>query len=257
MATSETLNFYRLISLFVDVGTDVLRSLFIKYACPPSAVQSQPTVSPKHIVYNYLFAQQNIVLSLKKGKFPLNQKQIDLVFPPNTTETDIETWDITILYTILRNVCKVPMNELSEIDKLRMKRNALYGHCAQASVSDVDFQTHWADVSAVINNLAQFTNDPNVVKHIADAMNKVQTGPVDVAPAIEVFKIWYERDNEMERKIDTSIAMLKDESKLSEERHEELKTSIVSIETQMEKQEKETCGAALDITGNNIIIHRE
>ena len=244
MASSETTNFYRVVSLIVDAGAEVLRSLFLKYACPPS-VTSPAAVNPKHTIYNYLYAQQLTVLSLKN----VSKKQLDLIFPSSKTETDIETWDITLLYTILRNVCKIPTNEQTECDNLRMKRNDMYAHSRQANLTDSDFQTYWTDIRNIIINLAQFTNDPNAVQHVTSVMNIIKTGPVDIGSAIEVFKAWYERDNVIDMKLDATLMMLEDQSKVADDRDKDVKTSFKSIDTKLDQQVNTTAETLSGVRG--------
>ena len=71
MATKESENFYRLVALLVDIGTEVIRRLFLKYAVTPPTVTSvtQFLVQEKNTIARWV--RKNLAI-LSVDSFPCN-----------------------------------------------------------------------------------------------------------------------------------------------------------------------------------------
>ena len=92
MTTTESENFYRVVSLLIDAGTDVMRRLFSKYATSTGAPS----------VYNFLCNEQAQIFKLQKSKH-LKSHQVALLLGQNPgTGVDINTWDINLLCVLLK-----------------------------------------------------------------------------------------------------------------------------------------------------------
>ena len=93
MATTETENFYRVITLLIDAGTEAMRKLFTSYALSSGATT----------VYSYLCNEQAKIFNLQKSKH-LKGHQVSLLlgYGGSSSGIDINTWDITLLCVLLK-----------------------------------------------------------------------------------------------------------------------------------------------------------
>ena len=134
----------RLCQLIVTICTDVLRYVLDKYI-PPSNLQS--------------------ALNLHKGLLAgpgchLSKSQKAILFPRGPTPTVISSkdFDISLLYTLLRNIAGIPPHgngwgnnpttggtSLSAcIETIRIARNNLNGHNLTGKMCDSDFNDVWS-----------------------------------------------------------------------------------------------------------------
>ena len=92
MTTTESENFYRVISLLIDAGTEVLRKLFMSFALSSGATT----------LYNYLSSEQAKIFKLQKSKY-LKSHQVSLLLGHGSSSgIDINTWDINLLCVLLK-----------------------------------------------------------------------------------------------------------------------------------------------------------
>ena len=93
MATTDSENFYRVVSLLVDAGTEVLRKLFTKYALSSGATS----------IYQFMSNIQSQIFALQKKKY-LKRHQLSLLLGqnPGTGIIDFDTWDINLLCVLLK-----------------------------------------------------------------------------------------------------------------------------------------------------------
>ena len=92
MTTTDSENFYRVITLLIDAGTEVLRKLFTSYASSSGATT----------VYNYLCNEQAKIFKLQKSKH-LKGHQVSLLLGYGSSSgIDINTWDINLLCVLLK-----------------------------------------------------------------------------------------------------------------------------------------------------------
>ena len=94
----------------------------------------------------------------------LNSHQWDTLFPPNGAVPDSNTFDISLLFLLLTNICglsppllgwhtKPPPSDTSLEDNLtRVKcfRNVLYGHVTSTSIDTPTFSALWQEISVVL-----------------------------------------------------------------------------------------------------------
>ena len=139
-ATEEKTNFTRLVRLVIDGGTRVLRDFL--HSLYPSAVL--PTVLKKN---------ETIFQNLKsKGRIFVDQWE--KLFPPSGSPPDAETFDITLLHLLLREICylvepvtgwhNMPADTDSSreahIVRIKCFRNELC-HSISTAISNDEFQT--------------------------------------------------------------------------------------------------------------------
>ena len=151
MASSEEkTNGSKLSRLLIDGGTTVLRNVF-NYHHPPANLAAK------------LNANYSALNNLLRRRV-LNGHQWDKLFPPGGAMPDSNTFDITLLFLLLTNICglsppptgwhtKPPPSENSyEANLARVKyfRNVLYGHVTSTSVDTHSFSVLWLEISSVL-----------------------------------------------------------------------------------------------------------
>ena len=145
-STTETTNYSRLCRVLVDLGTSALRDCFDSICTPPT-------------LHTVLAANQPILQNLRSRRI-INATQWGKLFPAIPTSVSSKNFDITLLMTLLRNICGLapPMtgwdvlpaatDKSCEADIARVKyfRNVVYAHAEHASIDDSEFHRHWKDI---------------------------------------------------------------------------------------------------------------
>ena len=146
----EKTNGAKLSSLLIDGGTTVLRNVFDRYHPPTNLAAS-------------LYANYVILANLFKRKV-LHKPQWDLLFPPGGATPDSKTFDITLLFLLLSNICGLspplsgwnkppPSSDTSleaNLTRIKLYRNELYGHVTSTGVQTAVFNVKWQEISAVL-----------------------------------------------------------------------------------------------------------
>ena len=146
----EKTNGAKLSRLLIDGGTTVLRTVFDRYHPPANLLAD---LHRNFVTLNNL---------LKKRV--LHRPQWDLLFPPSGATPDSNTFDITLLFLLLTNICGLsrplsfwhsnppPGDTSLEANLARIKffRNELYGHISTTGVDTPTFSALWVEISAVL-----------------------------------------------------------------------------------------------------------
>ena len=146
----EKTNGAKLSRLLIDGGTTVLRNEFHKHH-PPANLAAD------------LNASNSILNDLLRRRV-LNNHQWNKLFPPGGTPPDSNTFDITLLFLLLTNICGLsppptgwhkkptPSDTSMEANLARIKffRNHLYGHVAKTGVDTPTFNALWVEISAAL-----------------------------------------------------------------------------------------------------------
>ena len=149
----EKTNGAKLSRLLIDGGTTVLRKIFDGHH-PPANLAAD------------LNANKSILSSLLKKKV-LHKPQWDKLFPPGGVAPDSNTFDITLLFLLLTNICgltpppsgwhtKPPPSDTSHeanLARLKRYRNVLYGHVTTTGVDTPTFSALWTEISGVLVSL--------------------------------------------------------------------------------------------------------
>ena len=149
----EKTNGAKLSRLLIDGGTTVLRNIFDFYHPPANLITD-------------LNANYSILNNLLRRRV-LNGHQWDKLFPPREVAPDSKTFDITLLFLLLTNICglapppsgwhtKPPPSDTSrEANLARVKffRNVLYGHVTTTGVDTPTFSALWTEISCVLVGL--------------------------------------------------------------------------------------------------------
>ena len=146
----EKTNGAKLSRLLIDGGTMVLRKIFDSYH-PPANLLANLNAN-FHTLNNLL--RRRVLL----------KPQWDLLFPPNGATPDSNTFDITLLFLLLTNICgffpptsgwhtkPLPSDTSVEANLARIKlfRNELYGHVTTTGMDTPTFSALWQELSAVL-----------------------------------------------------------------------------------------------------------
>ena len=215
----ETTNYARLCVLLVDVSSQVLRGTFDRIR-PHGRLDTVLGTPPT----------SDTLKSLLKRKV-LNPSQWSILYPAIKSSVSSEKFDITLMMVLLRNICGLtppaagwdalpsPTDVNCEDDLARIKyyRNTVYGHAAQASVDDANFNDYWMKIRETLVRLG----GPVYVAAI-DGVKYDCMDPDMEEHYIEMLKQW---------KMDED--RLKDKLNDVEARVDELKASVNKIERQL------------------------
>ena len=156
-STKETTNYARLCRVLVDVGTCALRDCFDSICTPPT-------------LHTVLAASQPALQSLRSRRI-INATQWGKLFPAIPASVSSRDFDITLLMTLLRNICGLTppvtgwdvlpaatdLSREAEIARIKYFRNTVYAHAEHASVDDATFDTHWKEIRDTLVRLGGAT----------------------------------------------------------------------------------------------------
>ena len=139
--------------LLIDGGTTVLRNIFDHYH-PPGNLASD--LNSNYSILNNLLRKR-----------VLNGYQWVKLFPPGGGVPDSNTFDITLLFLLLTNICGLsppltgwhtkpsPGDNSLEANLARVKffRNELYGHVTSTAFDAAIFSSLWQEISAALLSL--------------------------------------------------------------------------------------------------------
>ena len=156
-STKETTNYARLCRVLVDVGTCALRDCFDSICTPPT-------------LHTVLAASQPALQSLRSRRI-INATQWGKLFPAIPASVSSRDFDITLLMTLLRNICGLTppvtgwdvlpaatdLSREADISRIKYFRNTVYAHAEHASVDDATFDTHWKEIRDTLVRLGGAT----------------------------------------------------------------------------------------------------
>ena len=146
----ENTNGAKLSRLLNDGGTMVLRKIFDRYHPPANLLAD-------------LNANYHTLNNLLRRRV-LHKPQWDLLFPPGGATPDSNTFDITLLFLLLTNICGLSPPPLgwrtkpaasdtsvaANLARIKFFRNELYGHVATTGIDTPTFSALWLELSAVL-----------------------------------------------------------------------------------------------------------
>ena len=142
----------KLSRLLIDGGTTVLRKVFDGFH-PPANLASD---------LNSCYSTLNNLLRRRI----LNHHQWDKLFPPGG-DPDSHTFDITLLFLLLTNICRLspppsgwhtkpPTSDTSlqaNLARIKFYRNVLYGHVSTTAVDACTFSALWQEITLPLTAL--------------------------------------------------------------------------------------------------------
>ena len=146
----EKTNGAKLSRLLIDGGTTVLRNAFDHYHAPENLV----TGLNSHLKTLHSLFRRRI----------LKEPQWDLLFPPSGVAPDSKSFDITLLFLLLTNICGLSCPSSgwhskphasdnsfeANLARIKFYRNELYGHVTTTSVDESTFNNLWQEISSVL-----------------------------------------------------------------------------------------------------------
>ena len=149
-SSEEKTNGAKLSRLLIDGGTTVLRNVFNRHH-PPANLAAD--FNANYLILDNLFRRR-----------VLNGHQWDQLFPQGGAMPDSNTFDITLLFLLLTNICGLappptgwhtkppPSDNSHEANLARVKyfRNQLHGHVTSTGVDTHSFSVLWQEISAVL-----------------------------------------------------------------------------------------------------------
>ena len=224
----EKTNGAKLSRLLIDGGTTVLRNVFNGYH-PPASLSAA------------LNANYSTLNTLLKKRI-LHRSQWDLLFPPSGAPPDSQTFDITLLFLLLTNICglspphsgwhnKPPPSDNSleaNLARIKFYRNELYGHVTTTGIADPAFSTLWQEISAVLValGLEQAEIDRLKAEHCGEQV------------FLDALLEWADSERDVKsqlKDIETKVLQTVDESKVKlEEVHQLQKNLQESVQSQQQ-----------------------
>ena len=230
----EKTNGNKLSRLLIDGGTTVLRKTFDRYH-PPANLASD------------LNSNYSILKNLLRKRV-LNGHQWDKLFPPGGGVPDSNTFDITLLFLLLTNICGLsppltgwhtkpsPGDNTLEANLARVKffRNALYGHVTSTGVDATSFSLFWQEISNTLHSLGLDQSE-------IDRLRAEQGGEQDYIDALirwadseEDIKTQLKDIQQSETKIQTIVEEVRqtqhDQNKMQKEHQRTLKSTQKAVE---------------------------
>ncbi|KXJ26120.1 uncharacterized protein LOC114575361 [Exaiptasia diaphana] len=158
-------NYTRLLRLVVDIGSKVFREVLDAQLSPPADLQ-------RHLNSSRVC---NKLKTLRK-KHLLKTPQWNMLYPPSPGVPSSTSFDITLLFLLLRNTCglrppatgwdaaPIEADKSPEADLIRVKqcRNEIICHKNAAELSDAEFETHWAEIESALIRLGGSQYEPEI-----------------------------------------------------------------------------------------------
>ena len=209
----------KLSRLLIDGGTTILRNVFDRYHPPANLVAG--------LNANY------VTLTNLSRKKVLHKPQWDLLFPPGGATPDSKTFDITLLFLLLTNICGLspplsgwhkppPSSDTSleaNLTRIKLYRNEVYGHVTSTGVPTAVFNVKWHEISAVL--VALGLNPAEVVR--------LQSAPCEEDYVSAVIK-WVNSDEEIKSQLGELRKRQQEARQMQEEDHKTLQDTRDAIE---------------------------
>ena len=204
----EKTNGAKLSRLLIDGGTTVLRNVFDGFH-PPENLAAD--LNANCLTLNNLFKKK-----------VLHKPQWDLLFPPGGATPDSNTFDITLLFLLLTNICGLshpssgwhkppPLSDTSReanLVRIKLYRNELYGHVTSTGVKTAEFNIKWQEISSVL---------------VALGLNSAEVARLKAAPCgedyISAVIEWVKSDEEIKSQLEEVRKRQEEDHKTLQETH--------------------------------------
>ena len=246
-SSDEKTNGFKLMRLIVDGGTVALRQTCTNYHR-----------GNLHVV----LSTHHRTLSNLKSKKIINKSQWDKLYPATRKPPNINDFDITLLSVLLRNICglkpardpiwdNVPSlldhSVEADIVRVRLFRNERFGHIPNTAVSDADFKSFWADISAPLvrlginqSDIDGLENEPCGKEEVERVLKELEKGECKFTNALKETEV-----------VLTGNRDILNENRNVLKRHEDV-LNEVSIDVKRIKDKQEILSATLSETLSEI-----
>ncbi|XP_062621182.1 uncharacterized protein LOC134282807 isoform X2 [Saccostrea cucullata] len=194
-STEETTNACRACRLLLGPCTDELRDVLLHHVPLPTFTH---------------------VLKHNRSNLPrLTAQQMNLILPRGSSYTgNYHDMDISLLYTLLRNICGIPPHNngwgndpdptdrslSANIERIRIARNQCV-HSSSPVLSNSDFNTIWSTVRSAVVDLDFFLNNGNQFEREVDFLRHETMDPVRDCHYIEELRKQAEEDAETRKMV--------------------------------------------------------
>ena len=214
----EKTNGAKLSRLLIDGGTTVLRNVFDRYHSPANLAAD---LNANYITLANLFKKK-----------VLHKPQWDLLFPPGGATPDSKTFDITLLFLLLTNICGLsqplsgwhkppPSSDTSleaNLTRIKLYRNELFGHVTSTGIQTAVFNVKWLEISNVL--VALGLNQTEVVR-----LQSAPCGEDHISTVIE----WVESDEEIKLQLGEVRKSQQEARQMQEEEHKTLQDTQEAV----------------------------
>lgn len=166
-STRDTTNLARVGRIILGPCADVLRAV-LRNEMPPVALI--------HKFKTFIANPQNY------KKFQINTQHV--------YSGNYSTFDITLLYFLLRNICSIPEHRLkwgnepcptdrsmsANIERIRLIRNKYYGHAKNIGILDSDFLNQWNELFVIVKELEAYIGSSTEYQI---AVTEIKSCPMD------------------------------------------------------------------------------
>lgn len=181
-----TENFHRLCQLFVTICSELFRDA-ISFHVKDLRARLDENKSKRILKdSNILFASQKEIL------YPSSKDK----------HTDLEEMDLSLLYILLRNICKItpPVNNWGDtplttdlsigacIDRIRVKRNVLFAHAYTGSIDTDSFEHNWCYLKKNIVKIGKECNIAEKYEKNVDELYTCALNPSVTENCLEIIK---------------------------------------------------------------------
>lgn len=174
-------NFYRLTCFLVNICSEQLRRVFLKYAKSETAFTSTDA---------YIGTKRKEINELNKTK-KIRKDHLELLYPQSGM-ADESQWDISLLVVLttelFRTKLKVP--EQFYINEIRVIRNALLHLPNTAGLTDKDYEGYWNRLEIATLFLANQVDGKDYEDKVAKKI--YETKLRNVPYLLESLRIWFE-----------------------------------------------------------------
>ena len=182
----------KLSRLIVDGGRSALQNVF-------EAIHPSNTLQ---VIFNTNYTTLQRLLTRRI----LTGKQWDLLFPPGGVLPDPSSFDITLLFVLLRNICglrppatgwdvKPPATDKShEANLARIKwfRNEVYAHVTTTGIQAPLFTQYWVELS---DTLVQLGLDQSEI-------DRLKSAPLDEDQYIGLLSKWKREEDDIKEQLE-------------------------------------------------------
>ena len=192
-SSCEKTNGAKLSRLIVDGGRSALQKVF-------EAIHPQNTLQ---VIFNTHY----ITLQSLCARRILTGKQWDLLFPPGGALPDPNSFDITLLFVLLRNICglhppatgwdkKPPVTDKSQqanLARIKWFRNEVYAHVTTTEIEAPLFTQYWVELS---DTLVQLGLDESEI-------DRLKSAPLDEDQYIGLLSKWKREEDDIKERLET------------------------------------------------------
>ena len=227
LASSEDkTNGAKLSRLLIDGGTTVLKSVFDTHH-PPAKLAAD--LNSCYSILNNLYRRRI-----------LNSQQWDKLFPGGGAAPDSNTFDITLLFLLLTNICGLtpphtgwhckpaPSDTSHEANLARIKffRNQVYGHVTTTGVDAPTFNTLWKEISVALVSLGYSQAE-------IDRLKAERCGEEDYLDAL---RDWAESERNLKSRIDDLHQIVTEirETQHDPDQEDKIRKKLARVDTQQD-----------------------